>query len=530
MPEAAVVPDTQPGETEAVSAEGAETAEAAEAGTGAEAAEAGAGAGAEAPGEPATTAVAVEEPEPQPEPKTPAPRPAGDDTPPDPAFAEPLKTLDEILGSPSPAPEAKSDTSAADADTSAGEAEAAADEAEAAADEAPAAAVADEPEPAEAAAESAAATPEPEAAAGAEEAEAPAKPKAKADEKPAPAAEPQADTAAEAEPEAAAEAKPESNEPEAAADDTADTAAAEATAKAEPAQAEGAKAPAKTKARAKATKAKAVAAAKAEPDVPAEEAPAEAKADAKAEHSAVGAERVRENAPELVGLYTAAGEAIEKQGISGTRAVVYLVLDRSGSMRNYYKDGTVQHLADQAVALSAHLGGAAGGTGTVPVVFFSTDIDGTAELDLANHSGRIEELHGALGHMGRTNYHTAIDAVIDHYKKSGATDPALVIFQTDGAPTGKPAAEKALCAAAGLPLFWQFIAFGDPEAKGFDFLRKLDTSAALAVPEKRAVDNTGFFHAGLDPRAVADAEVFTQLVRKFPDWLKEARTAGAVKG
>ncbi|MCQ8829706.1 VWA domain-containing protein [Streptomyces samsunensis] len=202
-------------------------------------------------------------------------------------------------------------------------------------------------------------------------------------------------------------------------------------------------------------------------------------------------------------------------GLAGQRAVVYLVLDRSGSMRGYFKDGTVQHLADQALALSARLDT----SGTVPVVFFSTDIDGTAEIELDHHTGRIEELHGSLGHMGRTNYHTAVNAVIEHYKASGTTDPAFVIFQTDGAPTAKTAAEKALCEAAGLPLFWQFLAFGDPEAKGFDFLRKLDTSPALAVPEKRAVDNTGFFHAGLDPRTVADAELYGEILKKFPGWL-----------
>ncbi|MFK8847721.1 VWA domain-containing protein [Streptomyces sp. Ac-502] len=229
--------------------------------------------------------------------------------------------------------------------------------------------------------------------------------------------------------------------------------------------------------------------------------------------------KVEAQAPALVSLYKAARVSLEKQGLATQRAAVYLVLDRSGSMRNYYKDGTVQHLAEQALGLSANLDD----DGTVPVVFFSTDVDGTADLDLANYAGRIEELHAGLGHMGRTNYHWAINAVIEHYEKSGATDPAFVIFQTDGAPTSKPAAEKALCEAAKLPIFWQFVGFGDPDAKGFDFLRKLDD---LAVPEKRVVDNAGFFHAGRDPRALADADLYQQLMVEFPAWLQEARTAG----
>ncbi|MFF9480360.1 VWA domain-containing protein [Streptomyces sp. NPDC014733] len=227
-------------------------------------------------------------------------------------------------------------------------------------------------------------------------------------------------------------------------------------------------------------------------------------------------------APALVSLVKSAAATLDKHGLGTQRAAVYLVLDRSGSMRNYYKDGTVQHLAEQALGLSANLDD----DGVVPVVFFSTDVDGTAELDLTRYEGRIAELHAGLGHMGRTNYHWAIDAVVQHYKKSGSTAPAFVIFQTDGAPTSKPAAEKALCEAAGLPIFWQFVGFGDPEAKGFDFLRKLDD---LAVPEKRVVDNAGFFHAGRDPRALSADELYQQLMVEFPEWLTEARTAGVLK-
>ncbi|MFE0187163.1 VWA domain-containing protein [Streptomyces sp. NPDC058989] len=227
-------------------------------------------------------------------------------------------------------------------------------------------------------------------------------------------------------------------------------------------------------------------------------------------------------APALVSLYKSAGTTLEKHGLGTQRAAVYLVLDRSGSMRNYYKDGTVQNLAEQALGLAAHFDDDA----TVPVVFFSTDVDGTAEIDLTNYEGRIEELHAGLGHMGRTNYHWAVNAVVEHYKKSGSTAPAFVIFQTDGAPTSKPAAERALCEAAELPIFWQFIGFGDPEAKGFDFLRKLDD---LAVPEKRAVDNAGFFHAGRDPRSLSHDELYQQLMVEFPEWLTEARAAGVLK-
>ncbi|MDT0394145.1 MULTISPECIES: VWA domain-containing protein [Streptomyces] len=198
--------------------------------------------------------------------------------------------------------------------------------------------------------------------------------------------------------------------------------------------------------------------------------------------------------PTLTTAYNAAATTLTNHNLTGARAKIYLVLDRSASMRPYYKDGSAQALGEQTLALAAHLDP----TATVHVTFFSTELDGTGELTLTDHENKIDELHAGLGRMGRTSYHAAVEAVLTRHAEEEAGTPALVIFQTDGAPDAKTPATQSLTAAAKNhpTVFFSFVAFGEHDNKAFDYLRKLKT------------ENTAFFHAGPTPRELTDSELY----------------------
>ncbi|QES45197.1 toxic cation resistance protein [Streptomyces venezuelae] len=217
--------------------------------------------------------------------------------------------------------------------------------------------------------------------------------------------------------------------------------------------------------------------------------------------------------PGLVSLTKTAAVSLEKQGLTGQRAAVYLVLDHSGSMVPYYQDGSMQRLAEQALGLSANMDD----DGCVPLIYFGSYVEHLSDIDLDSYQGVVDRTHNRV-HWGSTNYAAAINYVIEAHDNPSA--PALVIFQTDGDPDSRQQAESAIRTASEWPIFFSFVGFGP--ARNMRFLKKLDDL------KDRTVDNASFFHAA-DPHAVSDAALYDGITHEYAGWLAAASAAGVLR-
>ncbi|WAZ20228.1 VWA domain-containing protein [Streptomyces cinnabarinus] len=218
----------------------------------------------------------------------------------------------------------------------------------------------------------------------------------------------------------------------------------------------------------------------------------------------------------LVSLAKAATASLEKSGLSGLRAAVYLVVDRSRSMRPYFANGSVQRLTDQTLGLSVTVDD----DGQVPLVMFDSRPYPIVDVSLDRYQGVVaqqHQLHGGDHTMGGTQYTIAMRAVIEHYLNSQSSDPALVIFQTDGTPQDPDDVCLQLVQTSKLPVFWAFCGFGPGKVR---FLTELDTMRG------RLLDNASYFHAGADPRSVPDEQLYDGLVGEFGKWVPQARAKG----
>ncbi len=126
-------------------------------------------------------------------------------------------------------------------------------------------------------------------------------------------------------------------------------------------------------------------------------------------------------------------------------------------------------------------------------------MDGTGELTLTDHENKIDELHAALGRMGRTSYHAAVEAVLAHHaKEEPPAPPPWWSSRPTAPPTPRPRPPNpSTKAAADHPnVHFSFVAFGDPENVG------------LRLPPQAQDGQRVHFLAGETPKELTDKELY----------------------
>lgn len=224
----------------------------------------------------------------------------------------------------------------------------------------------------------------------------------------------------------------------------------------------------------------------------------------------ISMEKVQEKAPELVSTVKAATVSLDKRGLGEHVARVALIMDTSGSMDHLYRNGTVQAIANRALALGLRFDD----NGAVDVFGFDSWAREMGEMDLDNFKHVF--LNPQYG--GGTSYSAAIDIVRRYYAKSMSKVPVYAMFVTDGDAQDPNEAKRSIKDAASEPIFWQFMGVG---RENFRLLKSLDNLKG------RVVDNANFFDAG--DGSMSDDEFYKKMMDEYPSWVKEARQKGIIE-
>jgi stress response protein SCP2 len=223
-------------------------------------------------------------------------------------------------------------------------------------------------------------------------------------------------------------------------------------------------------------------------------------------------EKAKVSQPKLVNLIKQASISLEKRGLGEARYRVKLVLDISASMIDEFKSGSVHELVCRALALALRLDD----DGEVEVYLFGIKPHRAGKVSIDNIEFFIKTLKFQF-EVG-THYSPIMQLVRNDASSETSSDPALILFITDGATTNPKATIKQIMDASKEPLFWKFMGIEQGRVN-FEFLEKLDDMPG------RLVDNADFFKVKT-PIKIPDAELFDLLVNELDTWEREARKLG----
>lgn len=198
---------------------------------------------------------------------------------------------------------------------------------------------------------------------------------------------------------------------------------------------------------------------------------------------------------------------LEKPELKGLTSRVGVVLDNSGSMRNLYKNGTVQAVLEKLFPLALQFDD----NGEMELWIFDDEFHRLENITRDNYYGYISEKVFGKYHMGCTNYAPVLKDIRKKYiKEEPAKLPNYIIFITDGDNQDRAETTRTIREMSKDPIFLQFVGIGNDR---FSYLELLDEM------DGRYVDNANFF-ALPNLINIQDNELYKLLLKEYPQWLQ----------
>ena len=219
--------------------------------------------------------------------------------------------------------------------------------------------------------------------------------------------------------------------------------------------------------------------------------------------------KIKENAPKLISFINPLVVELKKKNLEDTTAHVVLAINISDSMENSYDNGIIQGIVNKILPIAIHFDE----NSELDFWHYANKSRQKIIVNMKNYESSVpkdwEYLTDLFGSMN--NETVIMEKIIEEYKNSNV--PVYVIFVTDGGIYEESKIKKLIIESSRLPIFWQFVG-----ASGSDY----GIIANLNNIKDKYVENTNFFSID-DFEAISNSELYSQLLNKFPSWLKEAK-------
>ena len=148
------------------------------------------------------------------------------------------------------------------------------------------------------------------------------------------------------------------------------------------------------------------------------------------------------------------------------KARVALVFDRSGSARQYYKNGTIQAILERVFPIALEWDD----NGAMDCWIFDDDFVRLPEVTMDNYYDYVDKEISKYK-FGGTKYSPVIEDIMKKYLEEDPQSlPNYVLFITDGDNFDKRKTTESVIESANYPIFWQFVGLGTGP---FDYWKNL---------------------------------------------------------